>query len=202
MSAVTRVQHIQAYVCNCRTLTETSLRARLPSIHWIKVLQRAFRNSEDINALGPHWPVSYSNLLSFATANCLDKIKELQAKCWQLLSVIDGTRTRAQSWESSSHKSVAAYLLLLLVSANSTLQTKACAIDNVKAFIQRRMKQNNITLRSSLVVEIYSVNTSKRKNVKVVLCPKNRCFLEGSQESPVVLLVKQGVGEGMNDEQY
>jgi len=64
------------------------------------------------------------------------------------------------------------------------------------------MKQNNITLRSSLVVEIYSVNTSKRKNVKVVLCPKNRCFLEGSQESPVVLLVKQGVGEGMNDEQY
>ena len=78
-----------------------------------------------------------------------------------------------------------AYLLLLLASTNSTLHTKACAIDNVIALIQRHMKQDNVTLRSSLVVEKYTVNTSKTKNVKVILCPKNHCFLEGSQELPV-----------------
>ena len=61
-----------------------------------------------------------------------------------------------------------------------------CVVDNVIALIQRHMKQGSVMLRSSLVVEIYTVNFSKTKKVKVLLFPKKKhCFLEGSQESPV-----------------
>ena len=139
---------------------ETSLRARVQSMNWYKVLQRAFRNPGNNRVLGSHWPVSYSDLLSFSTATCLGKIKEVQVVCWHPLSVIDGTR--AQRWESSSHKSAPAYLILLLASANSTLHTKACVVDNVIALIQRHMQQDKITLRSSWVVEIYTLLTLPR----------------------------------------